>query len=76
LNFDGSGVEIRGRPVLRDHHFLGKDDHVLTDGSPSDDLVFALMLVLYEERPQSFGRDYHVFQRWSPLWLISSTLEL
>jgi hypothetical protein len=36
-----TGVEIRCRPILRDHHFLGKDDHVLTDGSPSDDLIFA-----------------------------------
>ena len=29
-----TGVEIRGRPVVQDHHFLGKDDLVLTDGSP------------------------------------------
>jgi hypothetical protein len=35
------GLEIRGRYVIRDHHFFGKDDHVLTDGSPSDDLIFA-----------------------------------
>jgi hypothetical protein len=45
------GVEIRGRPVVRDHHLLGKDDHVLTDGSPSDDLIFVLIIVLYEEEP-------------------------
>jgi hypothetical protein len=32
-----SGLEIRGRPIVRDHHFiLGNDDHVLMDGSPSD----------------------------------------
>jgi hypothetical protein len=37
-----SGVEIRGRPIVRDHHFLGKDDHVLTDDSLSDDLIFSL----------------------------------
>jgi hypothetical protein len=29
-----TGVEIRGGPVVRDRHFLGKDDHVLTEGSP------------------------------------------
>jgi hypothetical protein len=38
-----TGVEIRGRPIVRDHHFLGKDNHVLTDGSPSDGLIFALI---------------------------------
>jgi hypothetical protein len=59
-----SGVEIRGRPVVLDPHFLEKDDHVLTDGSPADDLIFALIIVLYEERPVSFGRDYHDFQIW------------
>jgi hypothetical protein len=26
------GIEIRDRPVVPDHHFLGKDDHVLTVG--------------------------------------------
>jgi WD40 repeat protein len=46
-----------------DHHFLGKDDHVLTDGSPSEDLIFALVIVLYEEGPLSFGWDYHVFSK-------------
>jgi hypothetical protein len=56
-------VEIRGRPVVRDRHCLGKDDHGLTDGSPSDDLIFALAIVLYAEGPLRFGRDYHVFQR-------------
>jgi hypothetical protein len=25
------GVEIRGRPLVQDCYFLGKDDHVLTD---------------------------------------------
>jgi hypothetical protein len=45
------------------HHFLGKDDLVLTDGSPSDDLIFALITVIYEEGPLIFGLDYHVFQR-------------
>jgi hypothetical protein len=64
MGLDDSGVEIRGRPIVRDHHFLEKDDHVLTDGSPSDNLVFAPILVLFEEGPLSFGRDYHVFQRW------------
>jgi hypothetical protein len=59
-----TGVEIRGCPVVRDHHFLGKDDHGLTDGSPSDDLIFALIIVLYEEGPLNFGWDYHTFQRW------------
>jgi hypothetical protein len=59
-----TGVEIRGRHVVRDHHFLGKDDQVLTDGSSSDDLIFALITVLCEEEPLSFGRDYHVIQRW------------
>jgi hypothetical protein len=68
-------VEISGHSVVQDHHFLGKDDHVmtdgspsddhvLTDGSPSDDLIFALVIVLNEEGLLCFGRDYHVFQRW------------
>jgi hypothetical protein len=43
------GVEISGRPIVRDHHFLGKDDHVLTDGSPSAKLIFALAIVHCEE---------------------------
>jgi hypothetical protein len=59
-----AGVEIRGRPVVQDHHFLGKDDHVLTDGSLSDNLIFAFIIGLYQEGPLSFGRDYHVFTRW------------
>jgi hypothetical protein len=42
-----TGLEIRGHPIVRDHHFLGKDDHVLTDGSPSDDLIFALISSLW-----------------------------
>jgi hypothetical protein len=54
------GIEIRGRPVVRDHHFLEKDDLVLTDGSPSDDLIFAPVIVLYEEGPLCLRRDYHV----------------
>jgi hypothetical protein len=36
----------------------------LTDGSPSDDLIFALIIVLNEEGPPCFGQDYQVFQRW------------
>jgi hypothetical protein len=48
------GVEIRGRPIVRDHHFLGKDDHVLTDGSPPDDMIFAPIIVLCEAGPLSF----------------------
>jgi hypothetical protein len=59
-----AGVEIRGHPIVRDHHFLGKDNHVLTNGSPSDDLIFALIIVLCEEGPLSFGQDYHVIQIW------------
>jgi hypothetical protein len=59
-----SGVEIRGRPIVGDHHFLGKDDHALTDGSSSDDLIFAFVVLLDEEGPLSFGRDYQVYQRW------------
>jgi hypothetical protein len=59
-----AGEEIRGRPVIRDYHFQGKDDHTLTYGSPSDDLIFALIIMLYEEEALSFGRDYHVFRRW------------
>jgi hypothetical protein len=59
-----SGVEIRGCPIVRDHHFVMKDDHVLTDVSPSDDLIFVLIVLLYEEGPLTFRRDYHVFQRW------------
>jgi hypothetical protein len=58
------GVEIRGRPFVPDHHFLGKDNHVLTDGSPSDNLIFALIIVLYEEGPLSLGWDNQIFQRW------------
>jgi hypothetical protein len=54
-----TGVEIRG-PIVQDHHFLGKDNHGLTVGSPSDNLIFALIIVLYEEGPLSFGRDYKV----------------
>jgi hypothetical protein len=42
-----AGVEIRGRPVVQDRQCLGKDDHVLIDGSPSDNLIFALINVLY-----------------------------
>jgi predicted HTH domain antitoxin len=61
-----AGVEIRGRPIVRDHHFSGNDDHVLIDGSPSDDLILALLIVLYEEGPLSFGRDYHVLTDGSP----------
>jgi hypothetical protein len=49
---EGSGAEIRGHLIVRGHHFLGKDDRVLTDGSPSDDLIFALIIVLYEEGPR------------------------
>jgi hypothetical protein len=64
LGRERSGVEIRGRPVVWDHHFLGLDDHVLTDGRSSDDLIFALIIVLYEEGSLSFGWDYHDFQRW------------
>jgi hypothetical protein len=56
---DTPGVEIRGRPVIQDHHFLGKDDHVLTDGSPSGDLIFALI-----KGRTSLGQDYHVIQIW------------
>jgi hypothetical protein len=40
-------VGIRGRPVVQDHHFLGKDDHVLTNGSPSDDLIFYMHLYFF-----------------------------
>jgi hypothetical protein len=43
-----AGVDIRGRLIVRGLYFLGKNDHVLTDGSPSDDLIFAL-IVLCEE---------------------------
>jgi hypothetical protein len=53
------GVEIRGRPIVQDHHFLGKDGHVLTDGSPSDDLIFA-HYSSYEKGPLRLGQDYHV----------------
>jgi hypothetical protein len=28
------GVDIRGRPAVQEHYFLGQDDHVLTNGSP------------------------------------------
>jgi hypothetical protein len=59
-----TGVEIRGRPVVKNHNFLGKDDPVLADFSPSDDLIFALVIVLCEKGRQSFGRDYHVIQIW------------
>jgi hypothetical protein len=59
-----TGGEIRGRPVVPDHHFLGKVDHVLTDASPSDDLIFALIIALWEEGRLSFGQDYHVIQIW------------
>jgi hypothetical protein len=65
IAYPSPGVQIRSRPIVRYHHFLGKDDHVLTHGSPSDDLIFAPIIVLYEEGPVSFGWDYHVFQRWS-----------
>jgi hypothetical protein len=27
--YSPSGIEMRGRPVIRDHHFLGQDGHVL-----------------------------------------------
>jgi hypothetical protein len=57
------GIEIRGRPVVRENNFLGKDDHVLTDGSSLDAVIFALIIVLYEDGPLRFGRDYHVIQR-------------
>jgi hypothetical protein len=58
-----AGVEIRGRPIVQDHHFFGKDDLVLTDGSSSDDQIFAHIIVRYEEGPLCFGLDYHDFQR-------------
>jgi hypothetical protein len=61
------GVEIRSRPIVRDHYFLGKDDHVLTDYSPPDDLIFILIIVLYEEGQLSFGQDYHVLCEEGPL---------
>jgi hypothetical protein len=61
-NHDIAGVEIKDRPIIQEHHFLGKDDHVLTGGSPSDELIFAPFILLYEEGPQSFGWDYHVLQ--------------
>jgi hypothetical protein len=32
------GVEIRGRPIVRDHSFLGKDDNDLTDSNSTDNL--------------------------------------
>jgi hypothetical protein len=51
---------------VRLHYELLKFVHVLTDGSPSDDLIFAPIVVLYEEGPLSFGWDYHVFQDGSP----------
>jgi hypothetical protein len=66
------GVEIRGCPIVRDHHFSGKDDNVFTDGSPSDDLIFALIIGLYEEGPQRFERDYHVF---SKMVVLQATME-
>jgi hypothetical protein len=37
-------VEIRGGPIVRDHLFLWKEDHVLTDCSPSDDLIFEFFM--------------------------------
>jgi hypothetical protein len=57
-----AGVEIRGHPIIRDHHFIQKDENVLTDGSPSDSLIFA-HIVLYEEGPLYFGLDYHVLKK-------------
>jgi hypothetical protein len=38
-----AGVEIRGRPVVQDHHFLVKDILVLTEGSPSNNLILAVI---------------------------------
>jgi hypothetical protein len=32
----------------------------------SDDLIFALIIVLYEVGPLRFGQHYQVFQRWLP----------
>jgi hypothetical protein len=58
------GVDIIGRPIVRDYHFLGNDDQVLTDGSPSDNLIFTDIIVLYEEGPLSFGWNYYVIRRW------------
>jgi hypothetical protein len=55
-----SGIEIRGRPVVGDYHFLEKDDHVLTDGSPSDDLISSPVIVLCEAGALNFLRDYHL----------------
>jgi hypothetical protein len=52
-----TGVEIRGRLIVPDHNFIGKDDHALIDGSPSDDLIFAPSIVLCDEGPRSFGWD-------------------
>jgi hypothetical protein len=61
-----TGVEIRGRPVVRDHHFLGQDDHVLTDGSLSDDQIFALIIELYEKDHYVLGRTTMFFKDYNP----------
>jgi hypothetical protein len=49
-----------------------KDDHVFTDGSPSDDLIFAHIIVLSEEGRLSFEWDYIVF---SMVIVLQATIE-
>jgi hypothetical protein len=41
-----AGLEIRGSSAVPDYHFQGKDENVLTDDSPSDDLRFSHMIAL------------------------------
>jgi hypothetical protein len=70
LVHDLTGLEIGGHPIVRDYHFLGKDDHVLTDGSPSDDLIFAPIIVLFEEGPLNLGGTTMFFKEVE-IWHVS-----
>jgi hypothetical protein len=56
-NLIATGVEIRGSPVVRDHHFQGQDNHVFTDGSPSDDTKCSPNIVRLEAAPVSICED-------------------
>jgi hypothetical protein len=56
-----AGVEIRGSPFVRDHNLQGQDDRVLTDGRPSNDLIFSPLTVLSETGPFNLNRTTMLF---------------
>jgi hypothetical protein len=55
-----AGIKIGGIPIVGGHHFQVQDDHAVTDGSPSENLIFSTITVLSKAGPQSFREDYSV----------------